>query len=235
MTQPARTSITANPIVVTGLNVDASAYDKLSITWDYTGVEPEGGWLLMYKIDGNSNLNVSKCDKPSASIETWIPGAKYQFTIQAVDGTSIFDNVHSYTCPEGEPFNQNALAQKDITVNLVKTPDDPNWSFDKIGVKAFTKEFKLGEKISIVLHGGTNFYLPGMELDILYVIRDAHGNVLPDYVSQGHRYWKELWQTGNYHYGELDLPTVPDKAGNYTLNIYFNGFFIGQADFTISE
>ena len=107
MTQPARTSITANPINITALNVDASAVDELNVSWEFAGTTPEGGWLLMYNMDGNSNFNVIKCDKPSAVITPKIPDADYQFTIQSVDGTSIFGNVHNYTCPSAEDFQEN--------------------------------------------------------------------------------------------------------------------------------
>lgn len=235
MTQPARTSITANPINITALNADESDYKELKISWDYAGAEPKEGWLLMYSVDGSSNLNVIKCDTASATIAPRIPGAKYQFTIQSVDGTSIFGNVHTYTCPEAAPFDENGLSKENISINLLKTPDKKDWRYDNISSDSFTDQFALGDSISIILHGSSNFYLPGMELDILYVIRDAYGNVLTDFASEEEGYWKELWYAGDYHYGELTLPTVPDKAGSYTLSIYFNGASVAEAGFTIAE
>ena len=67
-----------------------------------------------------------------------------------------------------------------------------------------------------------------------YVIRDAHGNVLPDLVSQEKGYWKDIWYAGDYHYGELDLPTAPETAGDYSLSIYFNGFRVATMDLRIT-
>lgn len=235
MTQPARTSITANPLNITALNVDHSAPDKLAVSWEFAGTTPEEGWLLMYNIDGNSDLNVIKCDEASATISPKIPEATYQFTIQSVDGTSIFGNVHSYTCPGGEPFNENGLSAEKIALNTIKTPEEKDWRFDNIGSKAFTDQFALGDGISLVLHGQTDFYLPGYELKILYVLRDAHGNVLPDYVMEKTTFWKDIWFGGDYHYGELDIPSVPEKAGSYTLDLFFNGCAVGKTSFTISE
>lgn len=236
MTQPARTSITANPInisVFAIVNAQDPTEKDVSVSWEYTGSDPAGGWLLMYSIDG-SGSNVVKCDKPSAVIKPRIPGAKYQFTIQAADATSIFSNVHSYECPEAEDFSENGLSAEEITGYLLKTPENPKWTFDNTGSDAFTTEFAPGDPISIVLHGSTNFYLPGTELDILYVIRDAHGNVLPDLVSQEKGYWKDIWYAGDYHYGELDLPTAPETAGDYSLSIYFNGFRVATMDLRIT-
>ena len=51
MTQPTRTSITANPITLKNLNVDSSDPAKLTVTWDYSGADPKDGWLLLYSFD----------------------------------------------------------------------------------------------------------------------------------------------------------------------------------------
>lgn len=233
MTQPARTSITANPINITGIHVDDSAADKISIQWDFSGTEPEGGWLFMYSIDGNVNLNVIKCNQASAEISPKIPEARYQFTIQSVDGTSIFNNVHEYVCPEAPGYDANAITEAQIHAYLLKTPDDPAWNYDKVGSDAFTEQFELGDPISMVLHGDTDFYLPGTNIKLLYIIRDAHGNVIPNYVSEVDHNWRSIWYTGNYHYGELNLPVIPEVAGKYQLNLYIDGFSIAEVTFTI--
>ncbi|MBO7251138.1 MAG: fibronectin type III domain-containing protein, partial [Oscillospiraceae bacterium] len=234
MTQPARASITANPIIITNLEVDDSASDQLTVRWDYSGAEPEGGWLLMYSIDGNVNINVIKCNQAAAVIAPKLPEAKYEFTVQAVDGTSIFDNTHLYTCPAAPGYNANGVTQEQITAYLLKTPSDPNWTYDRVGNKGFTDQFKLGDPISIVLYGSTDFYLPGTEMKVLYVIRDSHGNVIPDYVTEATEYWRQIWYSGNYHYGELDLPITPEVTGTYQLNIYFDGAAIAEVTFTVS-
>ena len=235
MTQPARTSITANPLNITGLNVDASEMDKLTVSWEYAGNEPEGGWLLMYNIDGNSNFNVIKCDKPTAVITPKIPDADYQFTIQSVDGTSIFGNVHSYTCPMVDSFDDYALTPEQIKMNTIKTPDEKNWKFDNIGSKAFTDQFAVGDGISLILQAQSNFYLYDSKLYILYVLRDAHGNVIPDSVTEEQARWKQIWYGGDYHYAELDIPNLPQRAGTYTLELYFDGTAVGNVTFTIHE
>jgi hypothetical protein len=51
MTQPARASITANPLTVTGIQVDDSNQEQLTVSWTYEGEAPAGGWLLLYTID----------------------------------------------------------------------------------------------------------------------------------------------------------------------------------------
>jgi len=234
MTEPARTSITANPLNITSLSVDDSAVDTLQVSWEFAGAAPEA-WLLMYSVDGSTDLNVIKCDTPAAAIAPKIPGANYQLTIQSVDGTSIFSNVHTYTCPDAPAYDQNSIKAENITASLLKTPEDPSWNFDRVGRDALTDQFALGDRISIVLEANVDFYLPGTPLDILYVIRDEYGNVLPEYLCEAQDNWKQVWNGGNTHYGELDLPSAPDKAGSYVLSIYFSGDFIATTSFTIAE
>lgn len=237
MTQPARASITANPIVITGFTVaneEDPELEDLEISWSYDGEAPEGGWLLMYSIDGSSVSNVVKCNSASAKISPKIPDAKYQFTIEAADGTSIFSNVYSCTLPDAEAFNENALTADKIEGSLLKTPADTKWTFESLSSEDYTDQFSVGDGISVVLHGTTDFYLPGYELEILCVIEDGHGNVLPELTSQINTYWKEFWYAGDYHYGELTVPSVPQSAGTYELRIYFDGMSVIRLPFTIS-
>lgn len=234
MTQPARASITANPINISAFNMDESDFRQLTLTWDYSGSQPEGGFLVMYTVDGSDN-SVVKCDSASAVISPRIPGANYQFTVQAADATSIFSNVYSYKCPDAADFEGSGLSVAEIEANLVRTPEDENWTFDSMSKDDFTTQFTVGEGISIVLHGTKDFYLPGDDLEILYVIKDAHGNVLPNLASRDKMTWKALWSDGDTHNGELDVPAIPTSAGNYQLEFYFNGAKVSTMDFSISE
>lgn len=233
MTQPARTSITANPITITHLTTDETDPEQLLLSWDYSGADPQGGWLLMYTIDGSTVPNVVKCNSANAVITPRIPNAKYTFTIQAADSTSIFSNVHSLITDSASVFEASGLSAEKIDAHMVKTPQDEDWTYEKVGKEAFTNSFTVGDSLSLVLHASTDFYIPTQELRILYVFRDAFGNVLPDLTSQAIDDWKEMWMGGNYHYGELDVPTAPSSAGEYSLSVYFNGCAVTVLNFTM--
>lgn len=233
MTQPARTSITANPVNITAIHVVDSEDSKLTVNWDFAGTTPEAGWLLMYRIDGNADLNVVKCDKASAVITPRIPGASYEFTIQTVEGISVFNNVHTYNCPPGVDYNANGVQASDIQILLLKTPENASWSYDSIKSDNFTDQFLVGDPISIVLYAEPDFYLPGTDITVTYVIRDEFGNIIPKYVSDSPENWRSIWYTGSYHYGELDVPAVPENPGIYHMQIYIDGASIGQTTFTI--
>lgn len=233
MTQYARTGITANPLNIRALNVDDSSHEILKLTWDYTGNDPDGGWLLIYKLVGGEK-NVIKCEKASAEISPKIPGAKYEITIQAADGTTVFNSVHNYTVPDAEVFEKHNLTADNLTVDLLKTPEEDNWYCENIADDTFTDTFSAGDAISIAMRSSESFYLTGAEVDVLFVIRDAYGNILPDLVSEETFYWKNIWNGGNVKNGELDLPAVPASAGDYVLNIYFDGMSVAELNFTIT-
>lgn len=236
MTQPARATISQDPINVTQFTI-ANAEDPsekdLELSWQFEGNEPEGGWLLLYTIDGNATPNVVKCEKASAVVSPRIPGAKYRFMIQAVDGTTVLNSVHTYECPEAESFNQYSLSADTVTAQLLKTPEDKDWRYETISDSEFTDTFAIGDRISIVLRAESPFYLPGAETKILYVFRDTHGNVISDLVYQDTVYWKSIWSGGDAKAGELDVPIAPTNAGSYVLDLYIDGMTMAQFSITI--
>ena len=238
MTQPARTSITKDPIHITQFeapNAEDPAAQQLEIRWQHSGAEPKDGWLVMYTVDGSSTPNVIKTDKPSAAVSPWIPGAAYQFSIQSADGTSVFSNVHSVSAPEASAFKKHSLSAESLTVKLLKTPDKKDWRYENISDSDFTDQFAVGDKVSLVLRSSKPFYLPGAKTQILYVIRDTHGNVIPSLLSQDTVTWKDIWSGGDAKAGELNIPTVLSTPGDYVLDLYFDNMAVAQLPFSVTE
>ncbi|MBQ8834878.1 MAG: fibronectin type III domain-containing protein [Oscillospiraceae bacterium] len=234
MTQPTRASITANPITITALKVDESSPDQLTVSWEFDGEAPEGGWLLMYGFAGSDKQSVMKCEEPTAVISPRVPSATYTFTLQAADNTSVFGGEQSYTSPTPEIFSDNdlALSADSITGHLLKTPDG-EWSFESVGKESFSDTFSSGDKLSLVLQSSIGFYLHEREMSVLYVFRNGNGSVVPDLVSTDTINWKDLWYDGDYHYGELDIPTAPTEPGKYSLSLYFNNAAVIYITFTV--
>lgn len=234
MTQSSRISISANPINIVGLNVDESDPQQMTVSWDYTGENPEGGWLLMYSVDGAEMPTVIKSDTSNAVIAPRIPEADYRFTIQAANGASVISNVREFTAGAAQPFEDFNLNAADVTAHLVPTPQQEHWRFEDLGEAAFASNFMSGDDISVILQCSESFYLPGEEVGILYVIRDAHGNVLRDFTQLEHVYWKDIWNGGDAKTGELDLPNTPTIPGSYSLGVFVNGKAMANLEFTIN-
>ncbi len=236
MTQPSRVSITANPLTITELTVNADNPGKLTVDWTWEGNAPEGGWLLLYTLDGQEDQpGVVKCEQANAVIENRIPSAEYTFVVQAADSTSIFNNIHTFVCPNAGIYANEGLSADNITAVLLKTPEEEGWTFESVDEDSFTDTFQSGDKISVVLKADDNFYLPEMDIPVMYVIRDGGGHVLPQYISRETIDWKSLWYDDDYHNGELNVPSVPTEPGSYSLSIYFNNLAVTVINFTIAE
>lgn len=237
MTQPARTNITANPASVTSVSVDADNPMTLEVSWEFEGSAPSTGWILLYTIDGSQRQEVVKSDTNSAVIELRVPGATYDMTIQAADGSSVFNNAYRYECPNAEVYQNNDayFYAKTLETHLLKTPDRENWSYKNVGRKDYTTEFASGDPISILLHHPGKFYLRRFNTNILYVIRNSEGKVMSELLATDERVWRSMWENTDYRYCELDIPAVPTAPGEYTLYLYFNGYTVTSDNFTITE
>ena len=234
MTQAARANITANPLTIRNVVVNEDDPENLTVSWDFDGDAPKGGWLLMYSIDGSDYQSVVKCDSASGVITPRIHGATYELEIRSADGISIFENIIIYNSPNAQIFDENSLSADHIKANLLVTPDMENWNYQIVTPADFTSSFPVGSGISILLEATKNFNVPDMDVNILYVIRDSSSNVVTELIGQETQNWKDMWMNLDYHYCELDLPKVPEKPGDYTLALYFNGDAIMTITFTIT-
>ena len=239
MTNPARLAITANPHNVYNIQVDESHSDRLTVTWENEGQAPAEGWILTYKVDNSPNPGVAQCSGNSAVIQPRIPGATYTFEVLAASGASVFGGTHQYKCPNAPVFEATDLLieQEDVNtklgVQMLVTPEIYNWTNSLVSKDAFTTTFQSGEKVSLLLHMNTNFLIRDLNVNVLFVIRDSNGDVLHNHVSQIDTDWSTLWYPDHYQYAELDIPSVPQDPGTYTLYVYFNNAALTSIRFTI--
>ena len=234
MTHTSRISVSANPLTVTEFTANADEDGKLNVQWSFTGTAPEGGWLLMYTMDDRDDQNVVKCDGASAVISPAVPGSTYHFVIQAADSTSVFGASREYTTPDPAVYAGQGMSAEHVTAQLLKTPEEDNWTAETVGDSVYTDTFQVGDSISLVLKSGDRFNLPEMDINVLYVIRDSQGNVLSRYTATEAKEWKSLWYPGNYQNCELTIPKVPGEQGSYNLSLYFDNKSVAAVNFTIA-
>ena len=234
MTQSSRLSVSANPVNITGFHVSEDSENRsLQVSWEYAGVAPQSGWLLMYSIDGNITQNIEETENPALEISPIIPGATYTFTVSSSESISVFNNVHTYTAGKAKVYSGHALTGYKITAKSLVTPRSQNWTQSSISNEDYTSSFTVGQSISLVLHASVNFYLDKEDIDIMYVIRDSEGKVIPGLLGQQTKNWHNLWSPEDYHFCELTLPRVPDKAGSYTVYVFFDGQSVVSVPFTV--
>lgn len=228
-------SVSANPVTVTNITVDPETPEVLNVTWEYEGDAPEGGWHLMYTLDNNTDPRVVRTDSDTATIDLRIPGATYHLIVQAANGTTVFCEDFTYTCPDAESFNKYALPRSKISTNLLVTPSKANWSYKNVGKNNYTTTFKSGQKVSMLLRATVDFYLPRDNTSILCYVKDSQGNVISSTIYTKTDTWYHMWDNTNYHYYEMDIQNTPTAPGEYTVYLLFNGNIATTKTFTIKE
>lgn len=234
MTQPSRIRISEDPLLISEFRIDESAKTEMEITWDYTGEDPEGGWLLIYTVEGSGN-QVIPCKKAEATVSPLIPGANYKFTLESADNRTIFNNTKSHHTVDAEAFAEHAYIPENVSIDLLKTPEDKNWRFETISQDVFTNTFRVGESASMVFESSSSIYIPGNKTSVLFVFRDAYGNALPEISTEISVVWRSIWTKGNAKTGELNIPRLPSVPGNYVMELYFNGCSVEKFDIVITE
>lgn len=234
MTQPASIYISADPIHLSEFQVDETKETEMKIVWKYTGPDPEGGWLLTYTVDGSGKQEIP-CEKASATISPLIPGGNYAFVLETADGKTVFNNMVNHQAMEAEPFKEQAYVAENVSIHLLKTPEEADWSYETIQEDAFTNTFAVGESASMVLKSSSAVYLPSNKTRVLFVFRDSYGNILPELVTEVTHTWKNIWFGGDSKIGELDIPTLPSVAGDYLMELYFNGGSVAKLNLTMVE
>ncbi len=228
MSQGTQAYVSANSITFTEVLVDDSTADQLNLTWNYVGTAPEGGWLVLYSISG-SEQQVIQCETNSCVISALIPNSQYEITIKPASGVSTFGGTASYTVPDYGTFSGYQTTAADIDFRMCNTPNKANWSRYDVAQADYTNTFAVGRQASFVVVLKAYYSVSNDSITTRFVIRDASGN--PIIVRDVVRTWSDMWRNDGYCY--FNIPAMPQSAGNYTVDIYFNNAFVTTQAFTI--
>ena len=231
MSQSARAFVTANPAVVSDVQVSYEAETGLTISW-VSDIELANGWLVMFRVDGSNTTELAQCTGTTAIIKHVIPEASYQFQIAAVDGTTVFGGTAEFAGIEKTAFYNHALSATSIQSSLCRTPDKDGWTHEDVSDSSYTTSYAVGESASLVLYTSARFYLEADDTAVMFVIRNAEGEVIPSLTRTVTKGWLDLWPgVGKYCY--LDIPVMPTVEGQYSIEVYFDGGTVLEKNFSI--
>ena len=234
MSQSSRTYVSTNPVTISDILVDDSTAGTLAISWNSNNTIPEGGWLLLYRLDTTDSSLMVRCEENSAIIENIVPGADYHLSIQAANGVSVFSGTHTYEGKPAAAFKDHDLDASKISASLCPTPEITDWTYKDIADDAYTSTYAIGSKVSIVLYSPDKPDNTGRETAVMFVIRDSDGNVIPELTKSMVTPWREMWKNRS-RYCELNLPIIPNVAGQYTVQVYFNQALVVEKVLNITE
>lgn len=228
MTQGTRTYVSANSVTIPSIEIDASSRTGLDISWNFEGTAPTNGWLLMYTINGSAQQFVISSATNSVTLTPQIPGCQYSFTVQTVDGNTVFGGTGTYEAPAAEVFSGYLLSASDMSFRMCKTPENPEWTQHDVPEKDYKTTFAVGEQASFAVRLNHEYNTSPDEIVTLFVIRDSDGNIVSNETQQ--RTWTSMWYRG---FGRINIPVMPNVPGTYTLDIYFNGASVTSQTFTV--
>lgn len=229
------TYVSANPVVVSNLSADTSNPSRITLSWDYTGTAPNGGWLVLYTVDGSETQQVLPCAENTAEIIPMVPNVVYEFTIQAGDGNTVFGKPLTLTTPEANKFNgignytNYNMTADDLTFAMCLTPERENWNYTDLDSDSYTTTFQVGQKASFLVTVHSDYNYDSAECVTMFLIRDADGTLVSFDTST--RSFMQMWDNSRC---ELDIPALPGTPGAYTVEVYFNGALAGSESFTMT-
>ena len=227
MTKSVTLNIPANPTRVEDYSYDCADLGAVKISWTFTGSAPENGWILRYLVDGSDEILV-ECSETQATLPKY-PGSRYRIQLSSADGTVIIAPGFTFDTDAPHAFDQFGIKKDDVELYMCRTPSKNGWTRDDVKNEDYTTTFTPGEKASFVIRLRANHEKSTENVLTTIVIRNADGTPVGHFTAT--KVWKQMWKQS---YGTLDIPQLPQQAGSYQVEIYFNEMMISTQNFTIA-
>jgi len=225
-------TVSANSITAENFTIDTTDPTKLLFSWATSQGVPDGGWMLRYSVTGIDNTETIPCNANTVTIAPVIPNATYNVQLEDIKGNILLGSENVIKTGTPVTFTKefaNFTAQpSDLKFTMVKTPDHPGWGRFDLNAGDYRTEFTVGEYASFLVRFDKLYNAPDEEVSILFVTRNQQGDVIHSGIQVDT--WKKMWPLTYY---KLNAPAMPGTAGEYTMEIYFNGMLVHEQLFTI--
>ena len=233
MLQSVSTTITPNITKLSSFTANVDGED-LVLDWACEVDPAEPGWKLEAKIAGvDKPIELPEAeDAPlRIALSDLVPDADYTFTIALKSGEKLEgDTKITYHSPAvTEKFTEHGFGNTYLGFFLkpanVETVNSTNILTTR------NNYYTVNEQMAFALQTLSTLDTTAEEdIAVMLVVRDADGKVVTFEASQ--RQWNTMWEK-NLFVGTLD--SMPQKAGTYTLEIYFNHKLAATKDFNVRE
>ncbi len=230
MTQAARMFVTKNPISLKNLNVSV-ADNTISMSWEFDGKAPEGGWVIQASVDGSTEQQSFKTDQTSFTISPVAPGSHYNLAIQAADSSSVFGGTASVDVPAiTADFSGYGLARSQINTFTYHAPNKESWDYSDLTLEDAGSTFRTGENVVLLFYTGSTYQGSSDNITTLVVFRNADGKLAA--VDSSTRSWSDMWKDG---YSVMECDQLPTTPGTYQIEVYLNNAVLATTEITIGE
>ena len=233
MLQSVSTTITPN---ITKLSSFTANVDGEELVLDWTcEVDPaEPGWTLEAKIAGiDTPVTLPETEEAPVRIplSDLVPDADYTFTVALKSGEKLEGETKTtYHSPAvTDKYTDHGMAGTYLGFFLkpanVETVNSTNISTTR------NNYYTINEQMAFALQTLVTLDTKAEEdIAVMLVVRDDTGKLVSFEESQ--RQWSTMWEK-NLFVGTLS--SMPQKAGTYTLEIYFNHKLVTTKDFNVRE
>lgn len=229
-----RVYVPENSVTVTDLKANTVDATGISLSWNTNQQIPQSGWVLQYQIVDTDIKGTVNCTQNSARISPVVPGCTYTIILQDASGNALLGGQLSCSMPEAKDFTGTYSGQNVSRSNLnFSMCQAIAWSDNSKYANAdYTTQFSAGQKAAFIVRLGTSVSSRRDNSDtaVGFVIRDDSGKIIS--VADKTINWSAMWNY--YGYCKLDIPNMPEAAGNYTISVYFNGMLAGEQSFTVA-
>ena len=224
-----RTSIGENTITVYNIAADTSKAGVINLTWEADTI-PAEGWKVIYSITDSEILESVACDKNSFTISPAVPGQEYNIVVTAADDTSVVCEPCICTTDDAVNFSVNYhgnhVTIDNLHFSMCRRPSNSNWSYKD--VTKYTTRFQVNQKAAFVIYLDRKYDISKEIITTAFVICDENGKIVS--IDSSSNTWSGMWFK---NYCELNIPSLPDTPGNYSMYIYFNGQFAEKQSFSV--
>lgn len=220
-------SVTIPSVTVTSVSSTANEDGDIEVSWEYTSdIAPES-WRVSYAYVTSTGEEITPTtvttDSASVTLEDLLPNTTYKITVVGADDFTVGGEA-STTCQSGDAGSFTDYGCTDPALSLYILEDNQE------ALETTSTTFTTQQHISFALEVSYDATEEDKSVKTTYVIRDAEGNPVKIYNSE--RNWPGTWTTAR-HTG--DLPDPITAPGSYSLEVYFNGQFMADASFTVTE
>lgn len=223
-----RTYVDANSLSVKNFTINDTDPSKLVLTWESVDGTNNDGWVLTYSADGAASQEIPVQSENSVTISPIIPGCSYNISLQTNQGGNIIGGTHTYSAKQTDKFEGYGVSADHMEFLMCRTPAWSNWDRYDVPTYDFVTEFSIDEKMSFLVRLRHEYDTSEDNITTLFVIRNENGNVIS--ADAQTRTWTDMWYR---NYCELDIPSIPQTPGSYTVSTYFNGQLANITEITI--
>ena len=218
----------ADSITVSNFTADKTDPNTLVLSWNATDQAPQDGFILLCAINDSAAQELSCQSASSATVTPIIPGCNYTFTLQSTDGTGVLGGILNYHAPDPQPFKGYGVNAELMEFMMCRTPSYAGWNRYDLSDSDYTTTFTVGEDASFLVRMRHEYNISDDTIVALFVIRDETGAIVK--VSSSTDIWTDMWYR---NYCELDIPSIPQIPGEYSVSVYFNAALAAEVDFSV--